>query len=136
MRERKIDVKIDDLCDGLILIFTWFEHRKPAKITICTIEIEILVSQKDFQSSSGGGGSCKRNRLAELATEGAGDSLRGVDVGVVVGGVLLKLLELEADAGVLTALGNEASLEGTLEAALADADLAAALGVGEGDAVE
>lgn len=70
--------------------------------------------------------------LVELATDGARDGLGGVHVGVEGLGAVLNLLEGEASASVL-AVADNTSLEGTLEAALAGADLVA-LGVGEGNA--
>lgn len=72
--------------------------------------------------------------LVELATDGTGNGLGGVDVGVEGLGALLNLLQGEAIAGVL-ALHDNTGLEGALEAALAGADLVT-LGVGEGNATK
>lgn len=69
--------------------------------------------------------------LVELATDGARDGLGGVHVGVEGLGAILDLLQGEASASVL-AIADDTGLEGTLEAALAGADLVA-LGVGEGN---
>lgn len=68
----------------------------------------------------------------ELATDGTRNSLGRVDVSVEGGGVLLDLLELEAEATVVGAVRLDTGLEGALEAALAGAD-GTALGVGERD---
>lgn len=69
--------------------------------------------------------------LLKLATDGAGDGLGGVDVGVESGRVVLDLLHGEASTGI-HAVGHNTSLEGTLKAALAGTDGTTA-GVGEGD---
>jgi hypothetical protein len=86
----------------------------------------VLIAEKGFKPLADLAG-------VELSSESTRDSKAGVGVGKELGGVLLDLGDLEANAGVLT-VHNDTSEEGSLEAADSVAALLVADGVREGNA--